>query len=356
VAADIESAGGRGLSDALGLAGFTNLDVVRNPSLGSKPYLARLIVRKVIALSPDETEASVTPLELEPHLPSRRLEVRAGKFGIVDFFDVNSVGSDSHLQFTNWTIDNNGAYDYAADTRGYTYGVLVQYITPRWTVRAAEALMPTVANGITLDWSVSRSRGENVELEWHATPHLTTRVLAFANHANMGDYTTAIQEFEDGHDPLPDVTRHRQQDTLKQGVGGNVEYASPDGVRLFARGGWNEGEHESYAYTEVNNTLAAGMDSSGAAWRRAVDRVGGAFVSNGLSTPHREYLRLGGMGFLLGDGGLTYRREDIVEAYYTAHLWRGVFASADVQHVSHPGYNADRGPVFVQSVRLHLEF
>jgi len=36
-----------------------------------------------------------------------------------DFFDMNDVGTDSHSQFLNWTVDNNGAYEYAADTRGY---------------------------------------------------------------------------------------------------------------------------------------------------------------------------------------------------------------------------------------------
>ena len=36
---DMESTGGNGLSTALGLAGFTNLDVVRNPSSAGRPTL-----------------------------------------------------------------------------------------------------------------------------------------------------------------------------------------------------------------------------------------------------------------------------------------------------------------------------
>src|SRR5471032_706779 len=149
---DIESAGGRGLSDALGLAGFTNLDVVRNPSLGSAPYLAPLMVHHVIALSRETTPAVRGPLSLATRLPARRIEIRAGKLGLVDFFDLNAVGGDSHLQFTNWTIDNNGAYDYAADTRGYTWAAIVEYDAPTWSLRGAEALMPKVANGIAMDW------------------------------------------------------------------------------------------------------------------------------------------------------------------------------------------------------------
>jgi high affinity Mn2+ porin len=172
---DIESAGGRGMSDALGLSGFTNLDVVRNPTLGSRPYLARLMIHHTIALSRDTTPAARTALSLATEQPSRRLELRAGKLGIVDFFDLNASGSDSHLQFTNWTIDNNGAYDYAADTRGYTYAAMVEYDSPRWALRFTEALMPTVANGITFDWDVARARAENPELEIHPARGLVTR-------------------------------------------------------------------------------------------------------------------------------------------------------------------------------------
>ncbi|HZR25139.1 MAG TPA: carbohydrate porin [Vicinamibacterales bacterium] len=352
---DVESAGGRGLSDALGLAGFTNLDVVRNPTLGATPYLARAIVRKIIALSADDSKAAATPLSLAPTLPTRRIDIRAGKLSIADFFDVNSVGSDSHLQFTNWTVDNNGAYDYAADTRGYTYGVIVEYDTPRWSIRGAEALMPTVANGLELDWNVGRARGENVELELRPRRSLTLRLLGYDNHANMGSYSEAIAAYAAGRDRTPDIIAHRTDGCVKVGFGANVEYAPDAGVRLFARAGWNSGDSESFAYTEVNDTLAAGGDVAGSPWHRKDDRAGIAIVSNGLSDAHREYLRLGGSGFLLGDGTLSYGRESIVETYYTAHLWRGVSASAGAQFIVHPGYNRDRGPAFVQMARLHLE-
>jgi high affinity Mn2+ porin len=339
-----------------GVAGFTNLDVVRNPDLGSAPYIARATVRKIIALSAEEVQVAPTPLSLSRTLPARRLEVRAGKLSIVDFFDANAVGSDSHLQFTNWTVDNNGGYDYAADTRGYTYGIVLEYDTPSWSLRGAEALMPTVANGIAFDWQLTRARGENFELELRPTPNLTLRLLGYDNHANMGSYTDAINDYRAGRDPVPDIVAHREQGRVKGGLGANVEYTTPSGVRVFGRTGWNSGDTESFAYTEVNDTIAGGGDITGSAWHRPIDRVGAAFVSNGLSGPHREYLRLGGAGFLLGDGTLTYGRESIAETYYTAHLWRGVYASGGAQFIVHPGYNRDRGPVFVQMARLHMEF
>ena len=353
---DIESAGGRGLSDALGLAGVTNLDVVRNPTLGSAPYIARAMVHATIPLSGELVDTMPNAFALATHVPARRIEIRAGKLGMADVFDVNAAGSDSHLQFTNWTVDNNGAYDYAADTRGYTYAAIVEYDTLRWSLRFGEALMPTVANGIDMDWKISRARAENLELELRPAAGLAVRLLGYANHANMGSYDEAIQAFLSGRDARPDVTAHRAQGRVKTGVGLNAEYTFPAFVRVFARTGWNEGHNESFAYTEVNNSVQGGGDLSGGLWRRPQDRLGVALVSNGLSQPHREYLALGGQGFLLGDGALRYGREDIVETYYTAHLWRGLSASGGLQYIDHPGYNCDRGPVLVEMLRLHVEF
>ncbi len=357
---DIESAGGRGISDAFGLAGFTNLDVVRNPTLGSKPYLARLLFHQTIALTGETKKADRNFLSLSNEKAEKRIELYFGKMGTADFLDTNSVGSDSHLQFMNWTIDNNGAYDYAADTRGYTYAALADYEDRNWGVRFEEALMPKVANGIELDWNIRRARGENVEFElrpdlWQ--DHKTViRLLSYVNHANMGSYREAINAFLQGRDKKPEIELHRRQGRRKYGFGFNAEQQIGENVRLYSRLGWNEGHNESYAYTEVNNSAAFGGDIQGQRWHRGNDKAGAAFVTNGISGDHRRYLQLGGSGFLLGDGTLNYGREQIVESYYTAHLARGVSLSLDLQHIAHPGYNHDRGPALVPGLRLHLEF
>ncbi len=227
ILADIESAGGAGLSNALGIAGFTNVDVVRNPTLGEAPYVSRVMLHYTLPLSKETTEATRNPLSLASSVPVRRLEFRLGKMSTVDFFDLNSVGSDSHLQFMNWAIVNNGAYDYAADTRGYTYGLVAEYYAPSWAARFGEMLMPTVANGITLDWNIARARGENFEVEHHMEwlPKRTTivRALSFVNHANMGNYREAINGYLSGKDPVPDVTLYRKQGRMKYGFGLNAE-------------------------------------------------------------------------------------------------------------------------------------
>lgn len=356
---DVEQVSGGGLSDALGLAGFVNVDVVRNPELGTKPYLARAMFRQIIGLSSEIVEAERGPFGLATRLPVRRIELRGGKFGMADFFDLNEVGSDSHLQFMNWTVDNNGAYDYAADTRGYTVGVIAEYHDRNWSFRFGEALMPTVANGIDLEFNLRKARAENFEFEFHtkaATGQSHVRLLSYVNHANMGLYRTAIRNYLEGKTPQPEITAHPFRTTIKYGFDVNVVQEMPQNLRAFGRFGWNEGQHESFAYTEVDQTVEAGADLGGTRWHRSTDKVGLAVVSNAIKADHLHYLALGGLGFLLGDGRLNYGRENIIEAYYNAHLWRGLFGGFDLQHVNNPGYNRDRGPVLVPGVRVHLEF
>lgn len=356
---DLESAGGRGISNAFGLAGYTNLDVVRNPQLGSTPYVARGMLHFVAGLSSERVDAERGPLSLFRSLPARRIEFRVGRFSLADFFDMNSAGGDSHLQFLNWTIDNNGTYDYAADTRGYAVGAMVSYEDRRWSLRFAETLMPRVANGIDFQWNLERARAENIELELRpevfAKRSTTIRLLSYVNHANMGSYREAIAQFEAGETPVPDVTNHPLTSSVKYGFGGNLEQAITRDVTAFARFGWDEGRRESFVYTEANQTVSFGAVAHGRPWHRKYDRIGGAFTSNALSGDHRRYLALGGLGFLLGDGRLNYGREKIAEFFYTLHVWRGTFLSADFQHINNPGYNRDRGPVFVPAMRLHFE-
>src|ERR1700686_1693498 len=301
---DVQETGGHGIGEAFGLAGFTNLDVVRNPALSKAPYIARLMWHQIIPLSHVEANAARTAFSLFSKLPERRLELRFGKFGIADFFDLNNYGSDSNFQFMNWTVDNNGAYDYAADTRGYTFAAMLEYHQRHFSVRFAEALI-------------------------NYFPGLT---------------------------PPPEITAHPLLSSVKYGFGANFEQPLNDWFGVFGRWGWNEGRHESYAYTEVDSTVELGAGASGQRWRRKFDRAGIAFASNGISRDHQQYLALGGYGFLLGDGRLNYGRETIEEAYYTLHLWRGFYPSVGVQHINNPGYNRDRGPVIVPSLRLHVEF
>lgn len=357
---DVESAGGHGLSNALGLAGFTNLDVVRNPALGDLPYIARVMLHQIVPLTDERVSATRGPLALATSLPARRIEIRVGKFTIPDFFDLNTYGTDSHLQFLNWTVDNNGAYDYSANTRGYTDGIILEYDDHWWTIRFAETLMSKVANGINLDADIARSRAENLEIEARGNLFLhragVVRFLSFLNQANMGNYEEAIRNFQNGETPTPDIVSTRQEGRHRYGFGLNFEQEIAPAIGIFGRLGWSDGRNEAFEYTEVDRTFQLGIFAKGDRWKRRNDRVGAAFVANGIVKAHQQYLALGGLGFLLGDGNLTYGPEKIFEMFYTVHLWRGFFASFDLQHLNNPGYNKDRGPVLAPGVRFHVDF
>jgi high affinity Mn2+ porin len=219
--------------------------------------------------------------------------------------------------------------------------------------------MPKVANGIDIVWKPWQAHAENFEYELRhgfiPKKSGVIRVLAFTNYANMGIYRDQVIKAAE-QDVAPDITNHPWHITRKFGFGVNVEQSLTSHLTAFVRAGWDNGKTESFAYTEVDQTFAAGLGAQGSLWRRKQDRAGIAFVSNAIKKDHQNYLAAGGLGFLLGDGHLTYGRENVLETYYTAHVWRGIYLAPGVQHVNNPGYNRDRGPVVVPTFRAHVEF
>jgi high affinity Mn2+ porin len=357
---DFEEAGGRGLGEALGLAGFTNLDVVRNPYLSTVPYLARGEIHQTIGFTNEMAESDRDQLSLATEVPVRRIEIRIGKMTLPDVFDQNDILSDSYHQFENWTVDNAGTWDYAADTRGYTTGGMIEYDDRTWSFRYGIFAMPTVANGETLDWAFSRAHGQNWEFDWnHSFLHGrkgVIRILSFANDAHMGNYRLSVQDFLSGLTPTPEITYTERFGTVKYGFEWNSQQEITENLRVASRVGWNDDHEESYAYTECGQTVLVGADYAGTRWHRAQDKVGLAFVSNAIKKDHQNYLKYGGLGFVLGDGHLNYGRENTVEGYYTWHVWKGIFNGLDIQHIDDPGYNRDRGPVWVFGVHGHVDF
>ncbi|MEI9969891.1 MAG: carbohydrate porin [Terracidiphilus sp.] len=318
------------------------------------------MLREIIPLTTDPEKEERDELHLATSVPARRIEVRLGKMDLTDFFDVNTYGSDSNLQFLNWTIDDNGAYDVAANGRGYTDAVMVEYDDDSRAVRFAEALMPKTPFGQFLDADLARSRAENLELEARGK-HIVhrdgvVRVLGYLNHGNMGSYSQANAEFLGGQTATADITATRREGRHRYGFGLNMEQEITNDLGIFGRLGWSDGHNEAFCYTEDDRTVQLGGIVKGSSWRRSSDRAGVAFVANGIVPEHQQYLALGGVGIMLGDGGLTYGREEIVETFYTAHLWRGFSVSYDFQHVTNPGYNQARGPVAVSAVRFHTDF
>ena len=360
---DPEMTRGHGISNAVGIAGYSNGEVIRNPTLSQDPYLGRYYIHWVVPTGHSETEkVEAAQNQVAGTRPLHRFVVWAGKLGTSDVFDLNSYANSTRTQFMNWALLNNGAYDYAADTRGYTRGIALEWIHPDWAIRFGSFQMPTVANGIDLAGNVADNRGDQLELELH--PHglgksgpAIVRLLGYRNVAHMGDYRLAVRQAVQNN-TTPDITTAARKGNVKYGFGLNFELPLGDegNTGLFGRYGWDDGATESFAYTEIDRSLSFGTQVSGARWHRPKDRFAVAFVQNDLSSAHRDYLGAGGSGFIIGDGQLNYAPERIVESYYNFHLNRVTTLGIDYQYIVNPGYNADRGPVSIVSGRVHLEF
>jgi carbohydrate-selective porin OprB len=253
----------------------------------------------------------------------------------------------------SWGHVNNGAWDFAADTRGYTWGLTVAYEGGPLAARAGAYAMPEVANGPAYDHDFSKAHGLNGEVEWdfdveHAG---AVRVLGYLNRARMGSYGASLALSPSG--TAPDITATREEGRSKYGFGLNAQ-RRVGGLLLFGRLGWNDGETESFAYTEIDRTASLGASHSGDLWGRSQDAVRLAVVASGLSNVHRRYLEAGGIGFQLGDGKLSYGPEWVAELNYDSRLTTGVSVGLDAQLVVNPGYNRDRGPITVLGFRVHV--
>jgi high affinity Mn2+ porin len=357
---DAEMIRGSGISHASGLAGVTNGDVLRQGSvdLGDGPYVARAFLRWTVQLHSTELDTIERGVDQLPGvLSARRVEVTAGKFAATDVFDLNRYANSTRSQFLDWVLFNNGAWDYAADTRGYSNGIAVAWINPNVSLRAGSFQMPTFANGNRFDDDLANARGDNVEVTWDGPRDLVIRALVYENHARMGDYdlATAIAR---ATFTQPDIVATDAPGRTKYGatLNGELPLADDGETGIFARAGWNDGRHESFVFTEVDRLLSAGGQVSGRHWHRSSDVFGLAGVVDGISAPHRNYLAAGGNGFLLGDGALSYGHESIVEGYYRLAIGPYVAVSPDVILVANPGYNRDRGPAAVFTARLNAHW
>lgn len=350
---DPEIAGGRGFSGVDGLANSSNGELPRVASATPKPYLARLYVSHDFGFGKETEAVESDENQLGGTRPVNRYTVSAGRFTVTDFFDDNRYSHDPRTQFIGWAVMFNGAWDYPADVRGYTWGWVHELHMRNWSLRYASAAMPRVANGLRFDRRLFRNRGDVFEGEYRyaANKHPgTVRLLHYLNHANAGTYSEATKL------PVPDITATRRNGTLKYGFGLNMEQELTKDLGVFGRLGWNDGKTESFAFTAIDRLATLGFSLTGTRWRRPFDTVATEFTASGISGAHQAYLAAGGYDFLIGDGRLTYGPERISESYYNARLFPGFFAAFDLQHVSNPAYNRDRGPVWIPSVRLHLEF
>lgn len=345
------------LSGLTGLGGMTNGEQQKTGGPNPTFYRARLFLRQTWALGGEQVAVESDANQLAGMVDRRRIVVTAGNVALIDVFDGSAFAHDARTQFMNWALVAHGAYDFAADARGYTWGAAIEYFYDDWVLRAGRFAQPSESNGLALDTRIFKHFGDQIELEHTHTIGQQSgklRLLAFRNKAKMGSFQDALADAPN-KGGIPDVSRVRTERT-KIGFGVNAEQNLTPDIGVFARGSRNDGASETYAFTEIERSISAGAVVKGRLWNRNDDAVGIASVRNGLSSVHRDYLAAGGHGAFIGDGQLNYRPEFIMEAYYSTYVTKNGWVTVDWQRIANPGYNRDRGPATVGAVRLHTQF
>ena len=355
---DPEIAGGRGFSGVNGIANAPNGELPRVASATPKPYLARLYISHDFGFGQEKEHFESDENQLSGERPMTRYTIVAGRFSLEDFFDVNRYTHDPRTQFIAWGVMYNGAWDYPADTRGYTWGWMHEFHTRNWSVRYGSAAEPKKANGPRFDRRLLRDRGDVFEGERRYSlvgRAGAIRLLGYVNHTDSGSYGEAL-----GLAALtgttPDVTATHRAGTIKYGFGLSVEQQISRDAGFFTRLGWNDGKTQDFAFTAIDRLASGGVSVRGAKWKRKDDVAATSFTASGISGVHALYLSRGGLDFLIGDGRLNYAPEYVWESYYSARLFPGFFATFNLQRVANPAFNSDRGPVWIEGIRLHTEF
>lgn len=352
-----EAVQSQNISHLSGLGGLSNGENQKGGGAVPILYRARAFLRQTFALGGDRADGEAGINQFAGRVADRRLVVTAGNFSWADVFDGSAYAHDPRMQFLNWALMSYGASDYAADVRGYTWGIAIEYYLDDWAFRLGRFAQPKESNGLAIDFDLLRHYGDTIEIEhrhelWGRPGKV--RALGFRNYARMGNFADALR-YAAENGGTPDVGNVRREQA-KYGFGVGLEQSLLRDVGLFVRYSYNDGRTETYAFAEIERSLTVGLSFTGRPWRRAADTLGLAWAMNGLSSAHQAYLASGGTGFLIGDGRITYRAEQILEAYYSFNAFRGFWFTLDAQHVVNPAYNADRGPVTLVGCRAHIQY
>lgn len=351
-----EMSGGAGLSKTLGVAGFPNGETARVGQSEPKIYIARLYLKQNFEWGTEKDTLTDDLNQLSGLKSKRFFSIAAGKFGMTDFFDGNKFSHDPRSQFMNWSLMDNAAWDYPANTRGYAIGGVAQLGQPKWTLTFALTLSTTTANGEIWDARIGKANTQTLEYERRYLlkgQKGTLRILGFKNNGKMGDYNLALAQ----NPVAPSLYATQAYGRHKYGFGISADQYLTNDFGVFAKVSHNDGHTETWYFTEIDRSISFGGVLKGTKWKRKYDELGLALVDNGLTKPHRDFLAAGGYGFIIGDGKLNYSSELIAELYYKINAYQQKFwLSPDYQFIFHPAYNADRGPVHVLGIRAHIEF
>jgi high affinity Mn2+ porin len=300
-----------------------------------------------------DTVEDPDPLRFGTTRPRERLTITLGKFSVWDIFDDNRYAHDARTQFLSWALVGAGAFDFAADARGWTEGAAVEWENGAWGVRAGAFRVARRANGLFLDPSVTRAFQAISQIDRFynlGDRPGAVRLLYGYSQARQSRWRELFARGFETFEKAPDGYRGKHMLAL------NLEQEVAQGIGAFARLSWNDGRTVNWMFTEMDRAVSAGLSFDGQRWERPGDTFGLAFNIGWISAGRRRYLEAGGIGFITGDGRLNYAPEAVVETYYDVRLAPGLNLAADAQLVVNPAYNADRGPVPVFALRMHAAF
>jgi high affinity Mn2+ porin len=357
---------GFGLRGTVGIDDFPNGEAYKVGTHAPHLDVARFYIRQTIGLGGERENILDGQQTLAGQQDVSRLTFTIGRFSSKDSFDNNTYANDPRKQFMNWALVANMAWDYPADSLGYTTGVTVELNQPKWTLRYGFFQLPKQRNSFTAEAQFLVIPGDDTAGDgrfWHAWGMVVEnerrysinahpgaiRILGYVNQADMGSYQAALSAPGTNID-LTHALRH------EYGFGLNWEQEITKNIGMFSRMGWNDGHNEAWMFSDVNHTASLGMSVKGERWRRRDDTFGLAGVISGISSINQKFLAAGGAGILDGDGALNYGAEKVLETYYDYKISKHIHGALDYQFVANPAFNRARGPVSVFGARLHWEF
>jgi hypothetical protein len=342
--------------ELVGLGGFQNGELQKGSFANPVFYSARAFLRQSFNLGGESQVVESSANQLAGKIDQNRVVLSWGKFATLDFFDQNAYSHDPRTQFQNFALFSMGAYSYAADTKGYTYGAVVEWYQDKWIAKAARLALPTVPNTAKVDYTLRKNFIDQFEIT-HQHIFLgkpgAVRTLYYQQYAYMGRFDNAITQGSQNN-TTPDMTSVRQPSQRSWGYGLNMEQAISNEIGVFSRWSWNTGNTETQT-VDISRSLSGGVSVKGTSWARPSDTLGVGFAINGISGSQITYLQQGGIASFIGDSRLNYKKEKILETYYSAKVYKDLFITVDYQRIENPAYNASRGPINFLGVRAHIE-
>jgi high affinity Mn2+ porin len=344
---------GFGISNSTGVASFPNGEAFRLGSSDPVLFFPRIFLRQTIALSEDMVPPDNDPLRFTAPLPRERITITLGKFAVWDIFDDNRYAHDARTQFMSWALVGGGAFDYAADARGYTEGLAIEWENGTWAVRGGAFRVARQANGLYLDPSITRGFQLIASLErfWKwGEREGALRLIYGYSRARQSRWNELFSNGFQTFDINPHGYRAKNNATL------SFDQQVTEDFGVFARASWNDGQTQNWMFTEMDRAISFGGSLTGNRWGRPSDTVGLGTNIGFISGGRRRYLEDGGIGFITGDGRLNDSPEWVTETYYDARLAPGLHGALGYALVVNPAYNADRGPVSIFTARMRIAF